>query len=50
MIKQFESLDEATHYLYLDGQEGPIRCRVDDALWDVWADGRSAQVLEGPAA
>lgn len=46
MINDFASLDEATHHLYLEGKVGPIRCRVDGSLWDVWLDGRSAWVAE----
>lgn len=41
MNPKFLSLDEATHHLYLEGQEGPIRCQVDGSLWEVWRDGRS---------
>ncbi len=44
MIPRFLSLDEATHYLYLEGKEGPIRCQVDGSLWEVWRDGRSRRV------
>lgn len=46
MTPDFESLDEASHDLYLRGQPGPIRCRVDGSIWDVWQDGRSALVGE----
>lgn len=41
MVKEFESLDEATHHLYLEGQDGPVRCQVDGCLWEVWQDGRA---------
>ncbi|WP_180845904.1 hypothetical protein [Stenotrophomonas maltophilia] len=41
MIPTFLSLDEATHHLYLEENEGPIRCHVDGSLWEVWQDGRS---------
>jgi len=44
MIPKFLSLDEATHHLYLEGKEGPIRCQVDGSLWEVWQDGRSRWV------
>lgn len=44
MIPKFPSLDEATHHLYLEGREGPIRCHVDGSVWDVWQDGRSRWV------
>ena len=33
MIPKFLSLDEATHHLYLEGKEGPIRCQVDGSLF-----------------
>lgn len=41
MIPAFLSLDEATHHLYLEGKEGPVRCQVDGCLWEVWQDGRA---------
>lgn len=43
---EFQSLDEASHHLYLRGEPGPIRCRVDGSTWDVWQDGRSSLVRE----
>lgn len=46
MPMEFQSLDEASHHLYLRGLPGPIRCRVDGSTWDVWQDGRSALVIE----
>jgi len=49
MPLEFQSLDEASHHLYLGGHPGPIRCRVDGSTWDVWQDGRSALVSESDA-
>ncbi|MCD9086224.1 hypothetical protein [Stenotrophomonas sp. SY1] len=46
---EFESLDEASHHLYLLGESGPIRCLVDGSIWEVWQDGRSTLVGECPA-
>jgi len=46
MIHEFPSLDEAAHHLYLEGRAGPIRCRVDGSLWDVWIDGQSKWVAD----
>ncbi len=43
-VPEFQSLDEASHHLYLRGLPGPIRCRVDGSTWDVWQDGRSVLV------
>jgi len=50
MISEFLSLDEATHHLYLEGREGPIRCLVDGSVWDVWRDGRSRWVSSSEVA
>lgn len=50
MIHEFPSLDEAAHHLYLEGRAGPIRCRVDGSLWDVWIDGQSKWVADCGAA
>ncbi|MCS4231379.1 hypothetical protein EDF77_1909 [Stenotrophomonas maltophilia] len=45
-IPEFESLDEATHHLYLAGDAGPILCRVDGSRWLAWKDGRSKLVVD----
>ncbi|WP_158003727.1 hypothetical protein [Stenotrophomonas geniculata] len=50
MIRDFASLDEAAHYLYLAEKPGPVRCRVDGSVWDVWRDGRSVFVQDGEVA
>lgn|GEM_PF-463978 len=50
MLPKFISLDEATHHLYLEGKEGPIRCQVDGSVWEVWQDGRSRWVCNSEVA
>lgn len=49
LAPEFKSLDEASHNLYLRALPGPIRCRVDGSIWDVWQDGRSELVRESDA-
>lgn len=50
MIPTFDSLDEASHHLYLADDTGPILCEVDDCTWKVWRDGSSQLVPESVAA
>jgi hypothetical protein len=45
-LPTFESLDEATHHLYLAGEAGPILCRVDGSSWLAWQDGRSKLIAD----
>ncbi|MBA0223209.1 hypothetical protein D7U74_16815 [Stenotrophomonas maltophilia] len=49
MIPDFQSLDEAARHLRLEGKKGPVRCRVNGNVWEVWQDGRArgGQQLRG---